>query len=42
MGKYGALYWSTRLSYVFIGVIVVGYIVFRFVGPLLGFYELYD
>lgn len=40
MGEKGGLYWLNRLSWGAIILIIICWILFRFVGPQLGFYEL--
>lgn len=40
IGEKGLLFWINKLAYIFIFVIAGGWIVFRFIGPALGFYQL--
>lgn len=41
-GEKGFLFWLNRLAYYAIFGVIGGWIVFRFVGPALGLYELVD
>ncbi|KAL4857326.1 hypothetical protein ACK3TF_002610 [Chlorella vulgaris] len=40
MGKRGFLYWATQSAYYSVGGLLVGWALFRFVGPALGLYSL--
>ncbi|KAG0567640.1 hypothetical protein M758_7G126700 [Ceratodon purpureus] len=40
IGEKGALFWLNKLAYASIFLIIGGWIVFRFIGPALGWYEL--
>lgn len=40
MGKRGFLFWSNRLAFGGVFVLVAAWVVFRFVGPALGLYQL--
>lgn len=40
IGEKGALFWLNKLAYASIYLIIGGWIVFRFIGPALGWYEL--
>jgi len=40
IGEKGALFWLNKLAYASIFIIIGGWIVFRFIGPALGWYEL--
>lgn len=40
IGEEGALFWLNKAAYASIFIIIGGWIVFRFVGPALGWYEL--
>lgn len=40
VGEKGALFWLNKLAYASIYLIIGGWIVFRFIGPALGWYEL--
>jgi hypothetical protein len=40
IGDKGALFWLNKLAYAAIFLIIGGWIVFRFIGPALGWYEL--
>lgn len=40
MGKRGFLYWANQAALWSVGGLVVGWAIFRFVGPALGLYQL--
>lgn len=40
MGKRGVLYWSQQAATYSVGILIVGWILFRFVGPATGLYTL--
>jgi hypothetical protein len=40
IGEKGVLFWLNKLAYVSIFLVIGGWIVFRFIGPALGWYEL--
>uniref|UniRef100_A0A7S3YCT4 Uncharacterized protein n=2 Tax=Lotharella globosa TaxID=91324 RepID=A0A7S3YCT4_9EUKA len=40
MGKRGLLFWLTQISLYVAAAVIVGWVVFRFVGPALGLYKL--
>ncbi|PIA55512.1 hypothetical protein AQUCO_00700068v1 [Aquilegia coerulea] len=40
MGEKGALYWLNKFAYASIYIVIGGWILFRFVGPSLGLYQL--
>jgi len=40
IGEKGALFWLNKLAYASIFLIIGGWIVFRFIGPAFGWYEL--
>lgn len=40
MGKRGFIYWATESAKYSAGGLIIGWILFRFVGPALGLYQL--
>lgn len=40
MGKRGFLFWANKAALWSVGGLIVGWIIFRFVGPALGLYQL--
>jgi hypothetical protein len=40
IGEKGVLFWLNKLAYASIFLVIGGWIVFRFIGPALGWYEL--
>ena len=39
-GKRGVLFWANKAAYASVFIVVAGWILFRFVGPALGLYQL--